>query len=144
MTQGAIRNLVAALILGGHLSIFICALLLGLVGPLKGTDLVQVVLIGSPILCVTAGAALRFVLEGHSDVWKGSSVTATFASVVILIPSALIASVLVMFYAIFKQINGFGPNELKVGLGAIETFFGIFIGMISDKLFGTTPRRPML
>ena len=29
----------------------------------------------------------------------------------------------------------FGPNELKIALGVVETFFGIFISLITESLF---------
>jgi len=33
-------------------------------------------------------------------------------------------------------LNGFGPEQMKIALGGIETFFGVFLGAISDTLFG--------
>ena len=136
MYQGHIRTTVAAIILGGHLLVFVAGIALGLFGPLRGTDLVQVVLTASPILAVTATAAIRYVLDNQSGIARGERTTALFSIVVITFPSVLIGCIFFLFWALYKQMQGFGPNELKIGLGAIETFFGGFIGLISDKLFG--------
>ena len=42
----------------------------------------------------------------------------------------------VVFYAVYVQLPGFGPEQMKIALGGIETFFGVFLGAISDTLFG--------
>jgi hypothetical protein len=141
MYQGQIRSLVAGIILGGHFLVFVAGMGLGLFGPLRGTDLVQVVLMASPVLAATATAAIRFVLQGEIYIEKGERVTAIFATVVTAFPTALIACIFFLFWAIYKQYEGFGPTELKIGLGAVETFFGAFLGLISDKLFGPLPNK---
>jgi hypothetical protein len=140
MYQGQIRSIVAAIILGGHFLVFIAGMALGLLGPLRGTDLVQTVLMASPVLALTATAAIRFVLEGQVYIEMGQRVTPIFMAVVIAFPTALIACIFFLFWSIYRQYDGFGPTEFKIGLGAIETFFGAFIGMISDKLFGPLPK----
>jgi hypothetical protein len=136
MYQGQVRSVVASIILVGHLLIFFAGIALGLFGPLRGSDLVQVLLIASPVLAVTATSALRFAFEGEVRIDKGEKITPIFLGVAIGFPLALIFSTLFLFWALYRQLNGFGPNELKVGLGAIETFFGVFIGLIGEQLFG--------
>ena len=59
-----------------------------------------------------------------------------FAFVTVFFPTALIVCVFVVFYAVYVQLPGFGPEEMKIALGGIETFFGVFLGAISDTLFG--------
>jgi hypothetical protein len=143
MYQGQIRTVVAIIILGGHFAVFIAGMALGLFGPLRGTDLVQVVLMTSPVLAMTATAAIRFILEGQVHIERGKRVTLVFSIVVVAFPLALICCIFLLFCSIYRQFDGFGPNELKVGLGAVETFFGAFIGMISDKLFGPISRNTL-
>jgi hypothetical protein len=140
VTDGTIRTTVAGVILLGHFFVFVAGLGLGLFGPLRGTELVQTVLIASPILAVTATAAIRFILDGQYGRAKGRKVALPFAILVTAFPTALILCIFCLFYASFIQIEGFGPNELKVALGAVETFFGAFIGLISDRLFGPLPK----
>jgi hypothetical protein len=136
MYQGQIRTIVAVIILGGHFLVFFCGLLLGVFGPLLGTDAVQTVLMASPVLGVTATAALMFALRGEVGIARGQKVTGLFAFVTIFFPSALILCIFVIFYAVYVQLTGFGPEQMKIALGAIETFFGVFLGAISDTLFG--------
>jgi hypothetical protein len=136
--QGQIRSLVAAITLGGHVFVFSAGMGLGLFGPLQGTDLVQVVLMASPVLAATAASALKFVLAGQTSIERGERVTTIFACVVIAFPVLLICGIFILFWSIYKQVSGFGPDELKIGLGALETFFGAYLGLISDKLFGSS------
>jgi len=136
--QGQIRTFVAAITLGGHVLVFAAGMGLGLFGPLQGSDLVQVVLMASPVLAATATSALKFVLAGQTSIDQGERVTTIFACVVIAFPVLLISGIFVLFWSIYKQVSGFGPNELKVGLGALETFFGAYLGLIAATLFGSS------
>jgi hypothetical protein len=137
MYQGQIRVIVAVIILGGHFLVFFCGLLLGVFGPLLGTDAVQTVLMASPVLAATATSALMFALRGEVGIRRGRKVTGLFAFVTIFFPSALILCIFVVFYALYVEVNGFGPDQMKIALGGIETFFGVFLGAISDTLFGS-------
>ncbi len=136
MYQGQIRVVVALIILGGHFLVFFCGLLLGVFGPLLGTDAVQTVLMASPVLGVTATAALMFAMRGETGIHRGRKVTGLFAFVTIFFPLALILCIFVVFYALYVELSGFGPEQMKIALGGIETFFGVFLGAISDTLFG--------
>lgn len=137
MTQRGVRTMVALIVLGGHFVVFAFGLFaLGLVGPLFGSDALQTVLMATPVLGVIAIAALKYVLASETNTKEGQSVSAAFAAVVIFFPSALIACILVLFIAAYYQVNHFGPEQLKIYIGFIETFFGIYVGAISDHLFG--------
>jgi hypothetical protein len=137
MYQGQIRALVALIILVGHFVVFLAGLLLGVFGPLTGTDAAQIVLMASPVLAVTATAALMWILRGETEIVKGLKVTIPFAVITIFFPIALLLCILLIFFANYRQVTGFGPEQLKISLGGIETFFGVYLGAISDKLFGT-------
>jgi len=140
MYQGQVRTIVALVILAGHFLVFLFGLLLGVFGPLIGADALQTVLMASPVLGVTATAALMFALREEAGVAKGTRVSGLFAIVSIFFPSALIICVFLIFLALYKQVAGFGPEQMKIALGGIETFFGVFLGVISDTLFGARPR----
>ena len=86
MYQGQIRVIVAIIILGGHFLVFFFGLLLGVFGPLIGADAVQTVLMASPVLAVTATAALMFALRGEVGIHRGRKVTSLFAFVTHLLP----------------------------------------------------------
>jgi hypothetical protein len=136
MYQGQIRGSVALIVLFGHFLVFLFGLLLGIFGPLGGVDVTQTLLMASPVLGVIATAALSWVMRGELGIEKGGKVSAVFASVVLFFPISLIGSIFIIFYAVYKQVSGFGPDEMKIALGGIETFFGVYIGGISDTLFG--------
>src|SRR5262245_41923150 len=112
MYQGQIRVIVALIILCGHFLVFFFGLLLGVFGPLLGTDAVQTVLMASPVLGVTATSALMFALRGEVGIRRGRKVTGLFAFVTIFFPSALILCIFVIFYAVYIQLSGFGPDEM--------------------------------
>ena len=142
MYQGQLRTVVAAIILVGHTTILLCGFGLGLFGPLRGTDLVQVILTASPVLAATAALAFRYSLRTQTEVEQGLKITGLFGTVAIATPLTLIACILLLFWAMYRQVNGFGPNELKIGLGAVETFFGAFLGLVAEELFGPlSPKR---
>jgi hypothetical protein len=136
MYQGQVRALVAVIILLGHFSVFFAGLALGIFGPLANADALQTVLMATPILAVTASAALTWVIKGETGIQKGSRVSSLFAGVTIFFPTMLIICIFLLFYALYKQVPGFGPDKMKISLGGIETFFGVFLGAISDTLFG--------
>src|SRR5450631_4506446 len=79
MFQGQLRTLVAAVILGGHLIVFFSALLLGVFGPMGGLDVLQTILMTSPVLGATALTALLFVMRGQVFIATGQRVTLIFA-----------------------------------------------------------------
>src|SRR5947208_665940 len=107
MYQGQIRSFVAGIVLGGHFLVFVAGMALGLFGPLSGTDLVQVVLMASPVLAATATAAIRFVLQGEIYIEQGERVTAIFAAAVVAFPTALIVCIFFLFWAIYSKRNFF-------------------------------------
>jgi hypothetical protein len=139
LRQSQIRTTVAVIILAGHFSVFLVGLLLGVFGPLGGTDAVQTLLMASPVLGVTATSALRFALRDEPQIADTKKVSGLFAFVTIFFPFALIACIAVVFAAVYKEVSGFGPDQMKITLGGIETFFGVFLGAISDTLFGGAP-----
>jgi hypothetical protein len=136
MYQGLLRSLVASVILFGHFLVFAAGLLLGIFGPLVGADAAQTVLMASPVLGVTATAALLWVIRGELGVARGKKVSFMFALVSLFFPIALLGCIFFIFYAVYKQVPNFGPDQMKIALGGIETFFGVFLGGISDALFG--------
>jgi uncharacterized BrkB/YihY/UPF0761 family membrane protein len=137
MYQGQIRGIVALIILFGHLAVFFAGLLLGTFGPLTGTDAAQTVLIASPVLAVSGTAALMWIIRGQTGITKGEKVSGIFSVVSIFFPIALLVCIFFIFIAVYKQAPGFGSEQMKIALGGVETFFGVYLGAISDTLFGT-------
>jgi hypothetical protein len=140
-TKAFVRNTVAVISIFGHLFVFGVALSLGVMSLLQGSDAIQTLLMASPVLSVIALSAFTHVLDtqvGDDDV---SRVSALFAVICIIFPSILIISIMIVFYLFYSQLDGFGPDQLKIVIGAIETFFGVFVGSISKSLFGGQAQR---
>lgn len=132
----------ALVILLGHLAVFLAGLMLGIFGPLAGTDVIQIIVMTLPVLGATAFAALNYVLENEKGVARAYKVSAGFTFVVLLFPICLLSAVFAIFYFVYVQIPGFGPDNMKVSLGGVETMFGSYLGAISSKLFGKTVYTP--
>lgn len=142
MYQRQIRVAVALIIIIAHAFIFLAGLLLGIFGSLTGTETLQVILIGSPILTTTAAAAIAFALRSETETDRGARVSNLFAIVVLFVPLIFVAFMCIAFLANYYQVNGFGPEQLKIALAGIETSFGAFLGAISNALFGRMPGTP--
>ncbi|PPD10301.1 MAG: hypothetical protein CTY36_00470 [Methylocystis sp.] len=99
-------------------------------------DGIQTILMTTPVLAATATAAFRWVMANETTRTLGQRVSMIFSIVCIFFPTTLIACIFLIFYLSYIQLEGFGPDEMKIALGAIETFFGAFLGSISDTLFG--------
>jgi hypothetical protein len=135
MYQSQIRSAVAIIVLLGHALVFFVGLLLGVFGPLAGSDVIQTILMATPVLGTTATAALTFALRGELNISRGSKVTGLFSFVCLFFPISRLLCIFIVFYAIYVEVPGFGPEQMKISVGSIETFFGVFLGAISDTLF---------
>lgn len=135
MYQRTIRSLVAIIVIFGHVVILCVGIFLGISQSLVATDAMQVFLTSSPILAITAVSALFYIMNNETVGRRGKKISTTFAFVVVVLPIVLISLILVLLYLSYIQIDGFGPDALKITLGAVETVFGLFLGGISKTLF---------
>ncbi|MBW9070630.1 hypothetical protein [Agrobacterium pusense] len=136
MTKRQLTGWVAAIIVFGHFFVFMIGLLVGVFGLMSGVDALQTVLMASPVLASTAIAAFSHILARKAR----AGLTIAEDDMVVLfcfaIPVMLILSLCGIFWLFYLQIDGFGPDQLKITLGALETVFGAFLGAISKRLFG--------
>lgn len=135
MYESSVRNLVAVIVIFGHLLVFGIGLSLGIFRVLVGTDAIQILLMASPVLATTALAALTHILATGTDRRRGKKTIFIFSLFAISIPTILIFVILGLFFAFYAQIDGFGSTELKIAVGAVETTFGAFLGAVSTRLF---------
>jgi len=104
---------------------------------MSGTDAIQTLLMATPVLSTTALAAFSHVMNGPIEpAAKRASVSALYMVFSVSFPLALLALIFSIFYLFWLQVDGFGPDQLKIALGALETFFGVYLGVISKSLFG--------
>ncbi|MCY6383274.1 hypothetical protein [Hoeflea prorocentri] len=138
MYQRETRLMAAAIILIGHFAIVAYGILmLVLFSPFQDIQKgIQVVLMASPVLAITAMAGLKHILSTATHKRRGKKVNAFYFSTVLGLPLVLIVSVLGLIYMVHHGIGNIGIEGLTLVLGAIETCFGAYIGLISDDLFG--------
>ena len=137
MYENQVRATASLAILLGHILIVLTGLgLLVLFGPFSGSDGVQLVLMASPILAITSISSLKYILRTGTSHRKGKKTNRLFSSIVIGLPVLLIAVVLALFVLAFVGRGGLGIDGLKLTLGAVETLFGGYLGLISESLFG--------
>lgn len=136
ISKNIVRNAVAVVVIFGHLVVFIVALGLGVFSLLRGLDAIQTLLMASPILAVVALAAFSQVMDYSGISVDEGKLSPLYAVLCIAFPVILICIILFMFYLFYLQLDRFGPDQLKVALGGVETFFGVFLGAISKSLFG--------
>ena len=99
MYQSEIRNIVALVIVFGHVFVFIVGFfLLGIFGPLFSEDTLQVILMASPVLGVSATAAVKYILRTETKRSKGKIVSGTFSLVTIAFPTILLCVILGLFW----------------------------------------------
>jgi hypothetical protein len=113
---------------------------LGVFSLLNGIDAMQTLLMASPVLSATSLAAFSFILDSSVTSEDIRKVNLFFSIVVIFFPLLLLVAIVSILYLFWIQIDGFGPDQLKISLGGIETFFGVFLGAIARSLFGKEPR----
>lgn len=138
MRRELLRSVVSTIVIFGHLAVFLAGMALGIFSLLNRNDALQTVLMASPILAVIALAAFANIMENSSVSKDNISVKLMYSVVCIVFPTVLIAIILALFYIFYLQLDGFGPDQLKITLGGVETFFGVFIGAISKSLFGAS------
>lgn len=141
MRINTVRTCVAVVVIFGHLFVFVVGLSIGVFALLSGVDAIQTILMASPVLSATALAAFSYILAEANDerihkIRANRKVSGVFAAVTIVFPVFLLSGILVLFFIFWVQIDGFGSEQLKISLGALETFFGVYLGAISRTLFG--------
>ena len=80
--------------------------------------------------------AFTFVIDHEEGASDDAKVSGFYATLCLTFPMILIGIILILFYLFHLQLDRFGPDELKIALGSVETFFGVFLGAISKLLFG--------
>lgn len=137
MNRSVLTTRVAVIVIIGHVIVFINALALGILSMMRGIDAIQTLLMASPILAATAISAFN-ALDDGADTSSADMMSKSYSFFAVFFPCLLVVVVCALFGLFWAQIDGFGPDQLKIALGGVETFFGVFLGAISRKLFGKT------
>ncbi|MGR9206328.1 hypothetical protein ACU8OG_20700 [Rhizobium leguminosarum] len=139
MTQNTLRTVVSLIVIFGHLLVFFAGAVMGAFVFTLSSDAIQTVLMASPVLGVTAASSMRYIFSDQALESDATTRPLPMVRCVIAIafPISLLIAVFLILCTQVIQLDNFGPDKMKIYLGAVETFFGIYLGLISDSLFGS-------
>lgn len=99
------------------------------------SDFVQLILMSSPVLASTSALAFMHILKRKGLGSRGRKLPTLYTLVTISIPAILIFLIGVMFTLFGLQMGVAAPGEIKIALGAIETFFAGYMGALAKSLY---------
>lgn len=137
MSELRFSRLLMAALVGGHGLLFLYGLLVGAFGRLVFTDILQMILMGSPMLVVVSAAAFRWGVIKISEPESSSDtkVDRLTVSVVLGIVLLFIFALFVIYTVALLDIPSLKVDGLKISVGAVETALGGYIATIRDKFF---------
>lgn len=130
------KNTVTLIVLGGHVLIFVYAfVVLSIFGGRISSDFFQLILMASPVLASTALLAFSKLMNDQGSGPRGKKLPLVYTLPTLGFPLLLIVLVGLVFTLFGMQSHIASPDELKISLGVLETFFGGYIGVLAKKLF---------
>ncbi|MGC9419956.1 MAG: hypothetical protein ACP5EN_13395 [Rhodovulum sp.] len=141
LTEAAFARLIAAVLVVGHVLLFLFGLIVAVSGYLDFMDIAQLGLMASPMLMATAVPAFEFVARGITD--HGSDddpkVVRSAAYLILFVILAFLAALFILYgYGLARA--GLSPDQIKIGVGAVETALGGYLGIIRRRLFPDPPK----
>ena len=137
LTRRDLAGVTVCIVVFGHVTILAYAgvVLLAQLGRLCALDVIQIALVGSPMLAVAAYSGVNYLFVSQSRV-QGQTNAATSAIVITVgVPLLLTLALLVTYsVAFFFYVN---ITWVGIVLGVIETSLGAYMGVIRDRLFLT-------
>ncbi|MEO1554874.1 MAG: hypothetical protein AAFS01_00465 [Pseudomonadota bacterium] len=132
------RNTVTFIIVFGHIFLFLYAFLaIGIAGGQIDQDFFQLILMASPVLASTALLGFKDLVDRRGRGARGKKLPSSYLVITLALPLILIVLVGAVFTLFANQYNIASPNDLKISLGVIETFFGGYIGVLAKSLYGS-------
>jgi hypothetical protein len=132
-TELDLSRRLAEILVYGHGLLLVYAVVVWYVGHLEGTDIVQMLLTGTPIMAMAAVAAFTHVMYPPAqDLSPPAEATQARMS------QAVTVAFLVLLFVAYTAGWARTPIQsdyLKLVVGAIETGLGGYIGIIRDKFF---------
>ena len=125
------------IVLFGHVAIlaYTGVVLVAGLGVLNPTQIIQIFLVGSPILAVAAYSGLTYILSPDPPDSQHQKAAIVMVIVTIGTPSLLIIALLVIYSTAFFWYHNLA--YISIILGLIETSLGAYVGVIRDRLFLT-------
>lgn len=142
MTELGFARRVASTLVVGHVILFLFGFVVAVGGHLTALDVGQLALMASPMLLAIARPAFIYVTsqltrrDGPNDppVHRGTARLIMFA-----IYSFFAALVVLYSLGLFR--SGMTPDQIKIGVGVVETALGGYLGTIRQQLFPDPPRQ---
>jgi hypothetical protein len=128
-----VRNVLAILLLLGHIvAIFLLFFRLG--NYFETDEVVQIILMLSPLTGLYATAVVKFYSENAELPPTDSKISSMFAAICFILCTAFLFAI---FYSIFDFPFGTikTKESFKTIISAIETALGVLLGIVVTKLF---------
>lgn len=141
MTELDFARRVATLLIVGHVVLFMFGFVVAVGGYLTGVDVAQLALMASPLLLAVAVPAFQFVMAeittandpGAADVHPMS------AKLVYFVVAAFLFALFLLYGMGFFR-SSLSPDQIKIGVGVVETALGGYLGVVRKRLFPDPPR----
>lgn len=133
MTELALANRLARIVVYGHILLFVLGFAISFWGTVEAQDARQLILIGSPLLALVSTAAFEYIMrmpaiDNSALVNPGRSQMATVVTSVFVL-------LLFVAYSTAMFHTPLSADEIKFSVAAIETALGAYIGTVRDVFF---------
>ena len=137
MTRRHLAGVIVCIVVFGHVAIlaYSAVVLLAGIGVLNATEIIQIFLVGSPMLAVVAYSGVNYIFAPQPPRQQQTEVTNVVVVVTIAIPSLLILALFFTYSVAYFWYHDL--TLLSIVLSLIETSLGAYLGVIRDRLFLT-------
>ena len=136
MTRRHLSGIVVCIVVFGHVAIlaYTAVVLVTGAGVLNAIQIIQIFLVGSPILAVAAYSGVTYLFSPEPPASQQQpKASGVLVLVTIGIPSLLVTALVVTYSIAFFAYRDLAP--ISIILGLTETSLGAYIGVIRDRLF---------
>jgi hypothetical protein len=138
MTELRLARILAMIVVYGHILLFVYGFVIWQFGTLEGTETIQLILMGSPLLALVAVAAFDFVM--HAQVSDSSPLADSIKTQMAIVVTGGFLAMLFFAYTITLFNTQITASAIKLLVGSVETAFGAYIGIIKDTFFPSRQR----
>jgi hypothetical protein len=138
MTELKLSSRLAQIVVYSHIALFAYGFIIVQFGTFDGTDAIQLILMGSPLLALVGLAAFNLVmrLPPNDDTHVANPIKVQMSMIV----TSIFIVGLFAAYTVPMLDTTITKASIKFWVGAIETGLGGYIGVVKDTFFA--PRKP--
>lgn len=116
-----------------HILLFLFGFfIVGTFGHISYTDILHLVLFGAPVAAFFAANAFGLVVDKH-DQRKSKPCTPAAIRLTFFIVVTFFLALFTVYCAGIVRIPGIGIDEIKLGVGVIETVFSAYLSQITRR-----------